>query len=249
MKYLILSSLIIAIAPALFATADDSTSPAQDESAQSQPSLDDLLLDDLDNQLLDGLVPPTEDGEAKASDGDPGMSDLDRQLLEQLGHGEDVGSESDNPFISIGQRMKAVEQRIGRRDTSEATQQIQRQIVADIEQLIEEMNKQCSGGQCNSSSKCDKPGSPKPGEQASKAGSGENSGTSKPARDSEDRLGSSDGTEAEMARMREMLKRVWGHLPERVRLQMQSGMAEEFLPEYERLIEQYYQRLADERGI
>jgi len=29
---------------------------------------------------------------------------------------------------------------------------------------------------------------------------------------------------------------------------MQSGMAEEFLPKYERLIEQYYQRLAEERG-
>jgi hypothetical protein len=44
-----------------------------------------------------------------------------------------------------------------------------------------------------------------------------------------------------------MLKRVWGHLPPRLREQLSSGMAEEFLPKYEKLIEEYYQRLVEER--
>jgi hypothetical protein len=86
----------------------------------------------------------------------------------------------------------------------------------------------------------------KPG---SKAGSGEHPGTSKPARDSETQVGQRDSSDARLAQMMETLKQVWGHLPARVREQMQSGMAEEFLPKYERLIEQYYQRLAEERAM
>ena len=43
-----------------------------------------------------------------------------------------------------------------------------------------------------------------------------------------------------------MLRRVWGHLPEKAREQMQNSIDEEFLPKYEKLIEQYYQRLAEQ---
>jgi hypothetical protein len=59
-------------------------------------------------------------------------------------------------------------------------------------------------------------------------------------------VGSSDELQARLARMRQTLDQIWGHLPARIRDQMQSGMAEEFLPQYEQLIEQYYQRLAEE---
>ena len=45
--------------------------------------------------------------------------------------------------------------------------------------------------------------------------------------------------------MNQMMKRVWGHLPARNREQMQSSISEEFLPKYERLIGQYYSRLAE----
>ena len=46
--------------------------------------------------------------------------------------------------------------------------------------------------------------------------------------------------------MKEVLRRFWGHLPEKIRDQMQSSMSEEFLPKYERLIEDYYRRLAED---
>ena len=45
---------------------------------------------------------------------------------------------------------------------------------------------------------------------------------------------------------RQLLKEVWGHLPERVRRQMQSGSPEEVLPKYQKLIEEYYKRLAED---
>jgi len=223
------------------------------QTADDQPavrSLDDLLLDDLDNELLKGL-------ESKASEGqglppgqkavDPKPSGLDRRLLDQLGQGEDLGDEKSDPFVQIGEQMRTVEELISRRDTSEKTQRMQQQIVDDIQRLIEEMKKKCAGGQCNNSSPSSSSQNNDP-KSASKAGSGENRGGSKPARESELRVGRSDENDARLAQVMDMLKQVWGHLPARVREQMQSGMAEEFLPKYERLIEQYYQRLAEERG-
>ena len=60
-------------------------------------------------------------------------------------------------------------------------------------------------------------------------------------------LQKSDKNAVELAQMQRMLKEVWGHLPPRVRAQMQSGAGEKFLPKYEKLIEDYYKRLAEER--
>jgi hypothetical protein len=177
----------------------------------------------------------------------PTPSGLDRQLLDQLGQGEDLGSESSDPFLVIGRQMRTAEELIGRRDASATTQRIQQQIVTDLDQLIEQMNKQCAGGQSSSAGK-PSPSPDKQGKPGSKAGSGENRGGSKPARESETRVGQNDASDARLAQVMETLKQVWGHLPPRVREQMQSGMAEEFLPKYERLIEQYYQRLAEERA-
>ena len=49
-----------------------------------------------------------------------------------------------------------------------------------------------------------------------------------------------------MLRLEHMLRSVWGNLPEKTREDLRQTTAEEFLPEYERLIIDYYRRLADE---
>ena len=55
------------------------------------------------------------------------------------------------------------------------------------------------------------------------------------------------GTFAAGGRKPDVLRRIWGHLPEKVRDDMQASFSEQFLPKYERLIEEYYKRLAEER--
>ena len=45
--------------------------------------------------------------------------------------------------------------------------------------------------------------------------------------------------------MRGMMKRLWGELPERQREQMMQMPLEEFLPEYELMIEDYFRRLSE----
>jgi hypothetical protein len=44
------------------------------------------------------------------------------------------------------------------------------------------------------------------------------------------------------------MKRLWGGLPERARQQMLQTPVEEFPPKYEEQIEQYFRRLAEEKG-
>lgn len=50
-----------------------------------------------------------------------------------------------------------------------------------------------------------------------------------------------------MEEMRTLLKSLWGELPEREREQMLQLPVEEFLPKYELLIEQYFQRLSEQQ--
>jgi hypothetical protein len=215
------------------------------------PSLDQRLNDELDRELLGDLpAPPQGAGQASGTSKPNGQrpkagSDLDRQLLDQLGDGEDIGQPAADPLVSLSRRMRTVEQRISQQDTAEATQRLQLQIVTDLEQLIEQAKKQCSGG----SSK--KGGAPKPGGKpgsSKKGGTGDNATTSKSAKDSVETPERTGSTEAELEAMKALIKDVWGHLPPKLREQLQSPAAEQFLPKYEQVIEAYYRRLAEERS-
>jgi hypothetical protein len=121
---------------------------------------------------------------------------------------------------------------------------VQRAVLSDLVKLIADLSKQCqccngqcSAGQCNSPPK---PGqNPKPG----KPGSGRTA-----ARDSTDRLDSSTAKPVDKGEVKETVKALWGHLPERAREQMLQSFSDEFLPKYELEIEQYYRRLSEEQG-
>ncbi len=179
-------------------------------------SLDAQLLEDLDDELLKGLPAPS-----KPSAGEKRA-------------GQVAESASDNPLAQIAERMRTAQQRIAGRDTSADTQQLQRQIQDDLAALIEQAKKQCAA--------CNKPGSGQ-GQQA-----GEGGGNPVPAapRDSTDRIEQGQQETVETADVQEVLRRFWGHLPDKVREQMQASLSEQFLPKYQRLIEDYYQRLAED---
>jgi hypothetical protein len=211
------------------AMADQQSAGRADGRADGPPSLDERLLDDLDSDLFDHVQP---DAAAGRSGSKQSVSPLDRQLLDQLGEGEDLGLA--DPLSQIANKMQAVEERIAARDTSDTTQKMQQQIVAELARLIEVQAKkcQCSGSSQNSLAQGNPSANPKPGDS--------------PSRDSTNRLGQSPTQRGSLEDVQQMLKRVWGQLPDRLREQVQSASVEEFLPKYEQLIEQYYQRLAEQ---
>ena len=47
------------------------------------------------------------------------------------------------------------------------------------------------------------------------------------------------------AKLAEMYKDVWGHLPEKMRMEMDSYFKDRFMPRYNDLLKQYYSKIAE----
>jgi hypothetical protein len=122
----------------------------------------------------------------------------------------------------------------------------QHEVISDLDKLIAELSKQCQcqGGQSNKPPNPTKPGTPKPGSKPSMAAGRGNA----PAHESSDRLDRDTAKQPEKGDVNDLVKVLWGHLPERDREQLLQSFSEEFLPKYEREIQQYYQRLSDEKN-
>jgi hypothetical protein len=127
---------------------------------------------------------------------------------------------------------------MARQDTSDDTQQLQQQISEQIQRLIDQAQQQ--------QQKQGK-GSPGGGKQGSPSPSAGGDPTPAEGTQSTNRIERGSKEEIETVDVKDMLRRVWGHLPEKVREQMQNSIDEQFLPQYETLIEQYYRRLAEQQ--
>jgi hypothetical protein len=197
--------------------------PAFGQDAKPKPtkpsSLDQQLLDDLDRDLLKDLPGPAKPAPAAGGETTP-------------------AAQSDNPLAALAERMRAVEARIANKDTSPETQKLQKQILAELAALMEQAKKQGGGSK--------KPGNGQ-GKGSDQPGEGSGNPTAGPVRDSTNRIEQGTREATETADVKDLLRRMWGHLPDKVRDQMQASLSEQFLPKYERLIEEYYKRLAEER--
>ncbi len=208
----------------------------------SDSNLDQELLEGLDNDLFDGLddLPDL----SKPETGQPTTKPTDdKPPVAQTDGGEDIGASSD-PLTRIGQQMRQVESLIAERQTSKRTLTLQREIVADLDLLIKQIQEQqkklkSGSGKPSPSNGNPKQGQPKgePKQQQPKQGDGNKA---------EDRLDQAPDTATNMKEMRHLIKEVWGHLPDRLREQMQSSSVEQFHPRYEKLIEAYFRRLAED---
>jgi len=194
------------------------------KAAPAKRSLDQQLLDDLDRELLEGL--PASKSRGKAESKAPETTPQPRE-----------GAEPQNPLAKIAERMRGVENRIAAHDTSAATQEKQAVIVSDLESLLEAAKKAQQRG---------KPQGGK-GSPSGQEGTGTGEAIAGPPRDSTNRIERGTKEQPETADVKDLLRRIWGHLPEKLRDEMQASVGEQFLPKYERLIEEYYKRLAEER--
>ena len=204
---------------------------AQDTQPKAKPADADLLKE-LESDLLKDLP-----GAKKLPPVVKKPSPDDQRLQEDLKTGEDLGQAPENPLAEIGRQMRAVESKIAQRDTSEQTQAEQQKIVAALEKLLEQAKKQQAGGNKSAS-----------GRGTGKAGTGDGQAQPGAPQESTDRVGTPKTEAPQTADVRNLLQRIWGHLPEKMRDEMQAAVSDQFLPKYERLIEEYYQRLAEEKS-
>jgi len=198
--------------------------------AKPPRSLDQLLLDDLDRDLLQGLPggnqaakPSAPPATVKQGDQQPGKS------------ASEPAGKPDHPLGKIAGEMRLVERRMAQRDTSSTTQQRQAAIIAQLDALLQQAQQDPSGGQ------------KKEGSGTAQAGSGTGNPIPGPPRDSSSRVEQGKKEPIETANVKDTIRRLWGHLPDKQREEMQASLSEQFLPKYQRLIEEYYKRLAAER--
>ena len=201
---------------------------------------------ELDEQLLEDLSPaPNERPARRDRTEKPRDTTLDEKLLEGL-DGEDVSLSSnpaeENPLVRLNQRMKQVERRIADARGDEKTQRLQHEISDELSKLITALDRQCR--------QCKKQGSSSSRSQASQPKAGTKpaqQASDRPAQDSSDRMDEKETAKVDRAKMQEMLKDVWGHLPAHLRQQMEQSANEEFLPKYELEIAEYYRSLLSGR--
>jgi len=224
------------------------------EPARAQPPspLDQELLDGLGSDPLDPVDRNSAQPGAPRGEAGDGASrgqdeDWQQRLRRELGAAAE--KESDNPLLEIARKMRDAQGRLDRHDAGSTTQIVQKQIVDDLEKLIDEARKaakQCAGGQ----SRAQAVAARKPVGQPPAGGQPQGGQPSKqPAAESSPRprAASQPPREVDLEQVRAIIKELWGELPEREREQMLESPPEEFLPKYELLIEEYFRRLSEEK--
>jgi len=214
-------------------------------SKATRPSVDDALLEDLDNELLEGVGNLKSRGEKKPAESQP----PDKESPQQSEEGEDVGmpSAEDDPLGYISQEMRTVEKLIPHRNKQAHAQQLQQRIMEDLAKLIEQAERQRAAQQSSQKRNKQQAKAREKVQQPRSAAGEADSRSNKPAADSTNRLGRAEDVRPDPELIKGLLKQAWGHLPDRAREQMRQDPPERFLPQYELLIERYYRRLAEEQ--
>jgi hypothetical protein len=209
-------------------------------------SLGDQLLDDL--PVAVPLGPQTRENDTSRVDKPPA-----RPVPTTDDAGEDIGATSGPLLLArVRNDMRRAEALLGGPANAPHSAplrqagEVQKRVVAQLDELIAELCKQCQGGQGQNSNNP----SPQPN-QRSEAKASQPSRTAStgksPARDSSDPLNRASGQAVDKGDVDELVKRLWGHLPERSLEQVLQSFSDEFLPKYELEIEQYYRRLSEEQ--
>jgi hypothetical protein len=247
----------IVLLPALAFAATCCSVPGRPARADSEksPSLDDQLLETLRADPLDELdrepvAPPHGKSEPP---GRPNRADellgkdadaWKRELLRELGAA--AASEDENPLLDIARQMRHVEGLIAENESGPGTQGLQGRIVARLDELIKQARSCCK--KCASSQSSPKVAArQKVSQPKKKQTQGRGKPTQKAATDPVTQPGKSEPGRLTLDQMKELVKSVWGELPETQREQMLQWAGEEFLPKYELLIELYFRRLAEKR--
>jgi hypothetical protein len=197
---------------------------------------------------------------------DPPASELDRKLFEPAGAGQgsapasspmpgppidarrldrELGnaaiSEDEQPLVEVVRQMRSAEQRILRGDCGPQTQQSQQQILADLDRLIRQARSQGQASAAQQSSSMPAPHGGSTAQANSKPGDKGAAG-----RRPGDKPGSGTALRPTPQQLEAVFGQAWGQLPAQARQQLlQQWSAEQFLPEYAPMIEQYFRRLTE----
>ncbi len=184
----------------------------------------------------------------------PGVDQARQQLAPatpKAPAGEDIGEQGTSPLERISNRMHEAHRLIASQNNDGSTKKVQEAIVSDLDQLIDELSKQCKN--C-SNGQCDKPpqeqqqtsnSTPKPSQGKQPASTSQ---AQTAAQQSQPPAGGGKPSSPGEASDEELVKRLWGQLPSHMREQLLQSSADEFLPKYQSELEEYFRKLSEDAG-
>lgn len=197
---------------------------------------------DVTDSLIPGIFQPEN---ATAVYDDPDENPLHRKQNPVLKNHEPDSAlpkqaKQGNPLIHIGQHMEAVKKRLAESHSGQATQKMQSQIVEDLDNLLSKLESSEQQG----SSMQRQP--PEPSQKPEKPQNSTSRKTPSQTSQSAKQAGQTAAAERiQRNSSRALLKAIWGHLPDRLREQLEQRADLVFLPQYELLIERYFEALLD----
>lgn len=224
---------------------DAKPKPAQSKPAQSKPAESKPAESKPDPTRSETTQKPSPK-ETSAGATQP-LDPLDRKLFNELEDDASADAAGD-PLKRLTERVRDAERRLRRTDSGDQTQELQRRIVDDLEKLIAQIEQQKSK-QKTSQSKGPPKGAPsgqkKPGEK--KPGNTPGNEPNPNPTDSSDQLTAKKAEKPTSGKLKEMLEKVWGNLPERERQDVMQSSFEDFPAKYQFGIEQYFKTLLKRR--
>ncbi len=226
-RYTIIAWLLVAVlGVAAYATAtiQDGQVPVE-KKKDTPPSLDDLL----------GLE--TDESESDADEA--ARLESERELQRRLDE-----KEINDAFLVALDRMAMSAKRLGELfDTGLATQRIQEDILAKLDQLIDRARRMQSQASASSSSSPQSSQSQNPGQRSNQANNSQRrDGTPQDSQEGNP----PPRQEGDIQTILQEAGVEWGTLPQRLREELQQGRNDKFSSMYRRLTEEYYKRLAEE---
>jgi hypothetical protein len=168
--------------------------------------------------------------------------------------GEAVRGPSANPLESVRRSMLVAAKFLEQGQAGTQTRQLQGDIVQRLDDLINQFEQSQSSSESNSTqntrpkqqTKKQSAQGPEQSESATKSEERETVDTSEFPNGKPGRPKPEASVMVDLADPTALQKSVWGHLPERLRMQMQSRMVEQFLPSYREQIEDYFKALLEQ---
>lgn len=208
----------------------------------------------------DEPLPTTEDDNPPATkeSKEPERSDpLDQKLKKSL---DPAGNEEIERIEQAIEGMRAASRRIEERDVGQATLGVQRQVIEDLNRLLELLkqrqnqqsqpqNQKQNQKQNQDENQQNQSSDPRSGPQsanvlAPKPNPQRQQSEAEKSREARERSEAARRGAAEDERQK-MVKDVWGHLPPHLREAMLNSFSEKYLPKYEDLVKRYYEALAE----
>jgi hypothetical protein len=165
---------------------------------------------------------------------------------------EDLEQEAAEKLARVARNMRSSEERLAKKDAGVVTREIQRDILKDLDSLInqrqqsqQQQQNQNQQQQQRSQKEQNARNQQKKQQQQQTASQKPRAGEKPHPSMAQSGTGNRKKSKEELGKIADLYKDIWGHLPETLRQEMDQYSREQFMARYSDLLKQYYATIAE----